>query len=525
MIRNLISVGGFTLLSRITGFARDVVLAAVLGAGMMNDAFVVAFRLPNHFRAIFGEGAFNAAFVPSYSRVLETEGASEAKRFSSRIFTLLLISQIALLALALAYTPFLVDLLAPGFRDDPKKFELAVALTRVTFPYLLFITLVTLHSGVLNANGKFASAAFAPVLLNLTMIAALAVAFLFPNAAYAAAWGVTISGVLQFAQLEFAARRAGVAERPLRPRWDADTKQFFKALGPAVIGSAGVQIAMFVDTIISSLLPTGGPSSIYYADRIYQLPIGVIGIAAGTVLLPEMSRAISGGAPDAALRAQNRTMALTVALAAPFFVAFLTIPELIMRAVFVRGRFTDADALAAAHVLSAYGVGLFAIVLISSARASFQARGDTTTPMIASLTAVALNVALKFLLYKPFGAPGLAFATAIGAWINFGILVALALRAGSMAPNAVFLKVATASLAAAAALAGVAVFGAATAQLLARHVAPFATIAELALLGLVGMIVYVAVFLAAARAIGLDLSALRGLRRRGATTDAGKEPQ
>ena len=513
MIRNLLSVGGFTLLSRISGFFRDLMLAAVLGGGLMNDAFVVAFRLPNHFRTIFGEGAFNAAFVPSYSRAIETEGRDEAKRFSGRIFTLLLASQVLLLALALAFTPLLVDLLAPGFRADPVKFDLTVALTRVTFPYLLFVTLVTLQSGALNANGKFAAAAFSPVLLNVTMIAALAAAFLFPSAGYAAAAGVMLAGVLQFAQIEFAARRAGIASRPMRPRWDVDTRRFFRALGPAVIGSAGVQIAMFVDTIISSLLPTGGPSSIYYADRIYLLPIGVIGIAAGTVLLPEMSRAHAADAPEAALRAQNRTMALTIALAAPFFVAFLTIPDLITQAAFVRGRYTIGEAQAAAMVLRAYDVGLLAVVLISSARASFQSRGDTRTPMIASLTAVALNVALKFLLYKPYGAPGLAFATALGAWINFGILVVLALRAGLMKPNAMFQKVLGASIAASTALAAVAYLGAAPAHALALRAAHLVAETEFALLGAVGGSVYVAVFFLAGRLIGLDLSALRGGRR------------
>ena len=346
------------------------------------------------------------------------------------------------------------------------------------------------------------------------MMAALAVAFLFPNAGYAAAVGVTISGVLQYLQLMFATRRAGIATPPLKPKWDADTRQFFRALGPAVIGSAGVQIAMFADTIISSLLPTGGPSSIYYADRIYQLPIGVIGIAAGTVLLPEMSRAISGGAPDAAIRAQNRTMALTIALAAPFFVAFLAIPDLIMHAVFVRGRFTLEEAHAAARVLGAYDVGLLAIVLIASARASFQARGDTTTPMVASLTAVALNVGLKLVLYKPYGAPGLAFATAIGAWINFGILVALALRAGFMQPNSVFAKVVGATAAASFALFVTALLSEAPTRALAAHAAPFAAETQLVVLGVVGMIVYVAAFLVAGRIVGLDLSALRGGRRR-----------
>ena len=514
MIRNLLSVGGFTLLSRITGFVRDIVLAATLGAGMMNDAFVVAFRLPNHFRAIFGEGAFNAAFVPSYARVLETQGAEKARTFSSRIFTLLLASQIVLLVLALAFTPFFVDLLAPGFRSDPQKFDLAVALTRVTFPYLMFVTLVTLHSGVLNANGKFAAAAFAPVLLNLTMIVALSLSFLFPNAGFAAATGVALAGLAELLLLEIATRRAGIGSSLTRPRFDGDAKQFFKALGPAVIGSAGVQIALFADTIIASLLPTGGPSSIYFADRIYQLPIGVIGIAAGTVLLPEMSRAFSAGAPDEAIRAQNRTMALTIALAMPFFVAFLTIPELIMRAIFVRGRFTDADALASAHVLGAYAIGLLAIVLISSARASFQARGDTTIPMIASLTAVALNVALKIFLYQPLGAPGLALATALGAWINFGILVFLALRAGAMRPNAVLTKVAAASLVGALALGAIAVFGEPFARNLTAGLAGATTIAELALLGLVGMIAYVLVFFIAAKLMKLDLRALKGARRR-----------
>lgn len=515
MIRNLLSVGGFTLLSRLTGFVRDIVMGAALGAGVTADAFVVAFRLPNHFRAIFGEGAFNAAFVPSYARVLETEGAPRARAFSSAIYSLLILMQLALLALALVFAPQLVEALAPGFRADPEKFALAVSLTRITFPYLLFVTLVTLHAGALNATGRFAAAAFAPVLLNLAMIVALSFSFLFPNAGYAAATGVAAAGLLELLLLEIAARRAGVGSTLTAPKFDGDVKQFFRALGPAVVGSAGVQIALFADTIISSLLPTGGPSSIYYADRIYQLPIGVIGIAAGTVLLPEMSRAIAGGAPENALRAQNRTMALTIALATPFVVAFLTIPDLIMQAVFVRGKFTSADALASAHVLSAYASGLFAIVLIASARASFQARGDTTIPMIASLTAVALNVALKIALFKPFGAPGLAFATAVGAWINFSILFVLAVRADFMAPNAMVAKVAGASAIAGAALTGVALLGARPALALARMLPAFVNEAQLVALGLAGAMVYALVFLLAARLLRLDLGALAGrLRRR-----------
>ena len=194
MLKQILSVGGWTLVSRITGFVRDVVIAAVMGIGPVADAFVVALRLPNHFRAIFGEGAFNSAFVPAYAAARETNGSAAAKLFADRIFTLMLIVQLALLAAALAGMPFVVRALAPGFSEDPQKFALAVTLTRITFPYLLFVTLVTLLSGLLNAHERFAAAAAAPILLNLSLIAALSVAFLFPTAGHAAAWGVAAAG-------------------------------------------------------------------------------------------------------------------------------------------------------------------------------------------------------------------------------------------------------------------------------------------------------------------------------------------
>jgi putative peptidoglycan lipid II flippase len=445
MVRGFLSVGALTLLSRLTGFGRDLALSAILGAGAINDAFVVAFRLPNQFRAIFGEGAFNAAYVPSYSRVLESEGADEAKHFSSQIFTLLLVSQIILLALAFAFTPQFVALTAPGFRADPEKFALAIRLTRITFPYLLFMTLVTLHSGTLNAHGRFAAAAFAPVLLNVAIVGFLGVAFLFPNAGEAASWGVLTSGAAQLLLVAGAARRSGLLERLARPRWSADVRRFFRAFLPAIIGSAGVQIAILVDTIIASLLPTGIVSSIYYAERLYQLPIGVIGVAAGTVLLPEMSRRLAGRDIDGALLAQSRTMAITLALSAPFCVAFLQIPDIVTRGAFLRGAFSAEAAANSAAVLAAYGLGLLPIVLIRSAVASFQARGDTTTPMFISLVAIAINVALKLTLYRSFGAVGLALATAAQAWINLGGLVALALRRGWMRPNLNLAEVAAAT--------------------------------------------------------------------------------
>ncbi|WP_395666248.1 murein biosynthesis integral membrane protein MurJ [Methylocella sp.] len=508
MYKNLLSVGGLTLLSRAAGFLRDVMLGAVLGAGLIADAFVVAQRLPNHFRAVFGEGAWNAAFVPTYSRALQGEGLDTARRFSGQIFVGLLVIQLILLALALLFTPTLIDLLAPGFRDEPEKFALTEALTRITFPYLLFVTLVTLQSGALNAHGRFVAAAFAPVLMNLSIIAFLTVAFLFPNAGAAAAWGLMASGAMQLALTSFAAWRAGILEIFAWPRWSADMRRFLAMLGPAVIGSAGVQIALFADTIIGSMLPTGGPSSIYYADRIYQLPLGVIGIAAGTVLLPQMSRLVAAGRPEAAISAQNRTFAISLILTAPFFVAFLAIPDLIMRGVFLRGAFTPEAAQASAAVLAAYGLGILAVVLLRSAVPSFQAAGDTTTPMIAALVAVAGNVALKVVLFTPLGAPGLATATSAGAWINLILIAIFAMRRGLMKLDAQFMKVAACVAAGSAVLVIFALSARAPVTHLAQGAGRFSGEATLTLMTFGGASIYGLALIACLRLAGVRLRPL-----------------
>ena len=423
MYRNFFSVGGLTALSRLTGFAREIMIAALMGATPLADAYFVAIRLPNQFRAIFSEGAFSAAYVPTYSRVLVSQGEQRATLFASWILTLLLISQLVLLAFAYAFMPALVQLIAPGFDADPQKFDMAVRMTRITFPYLAFVTIATLHAGTLNAHGYFAVAAFAPVLLNLFIMGFLAVAFLFPNAGIAASWGVLASGVAQLALLIFEARRRGVLERIAWPKLDPDVRQFFRALGPAVIGSAGQQIAIFADTILASGMPTGAVASINYADRLYQLPLGVIGVAAGTVLLPEMTRRLAAGDASGAARAQSRSIALSLALAAPFLVGFLMIPEEFIRGAYMRGVFDAEAARRSAHVLAAYAFGLAPMVLIRSAVAMFQSRGDTRTPAFCFFAGLAVNVALKVALSGEFGPVGLAIGTAAGAWINFVLLI------------------------------------------------------------------------------------------------------
>jgi len=430
MIQRILTVGGLTLVSRFSGFGRDVVMAAVLGAGPVADAFLVALRLPDHFRAIFAEGAFNAAFVPAYARIRQQGGADAAKLFGDRIFTLLFASQVVLLAAALVFTPEVIGLLAPGFEHDPGRFELAVELTRVTFPYLLMMTLVTLYGGILNALERFAAAAAAPILLNLAMMATLALAAVFPSAGHAAAWGVMIAGCLEVALVGGDAARANVLPAFRRPRLDPDVKKFFRALGPAVVGSAGLQLAVFADTIIASFLPAGALAALYYADRLNQLPIGVIGIAIGTVLLPEMTRRIAGGDEAGARASQAQAIELTLIMSLPCVVAFLLVPDLIMQALFGRGAFTAADAAAAGATLSAYAIGLVPFVLIRSVIATFLARGDTATTVKAALIGVAVNILFKILLRGPLAQIGLALATSIGAWVNFALVLWFARRQG-----------------------------------------------------------------------------------------------
>ena len=489
MLGRIFTVGGYTLLSRLTGFARDIMLAAILGAGPVADAFFVALRLPNHFRAIFAEGAFNAAFVPAYAHLYGDSEAS-AKLFANRIFTLLFTAQIVLLAVAWLFMPQVIAILAPGFSHDPARGELAIALTRITFPYLLLVTLVTLYGGMLNVMHRFASAAAAPIFLNLSMMATLALAAFFPGAGYAAAWGVLIAGVLEFFLLAGDAWRSGILPRFAPLKLDADVRAFFRALGPATIGSMGTQVALFADTIIATFLAAGALSALYYADRLNQLPIGVIGIAVGTVLLPEMSRRLAANDHAGAGVSQRQAFDFTLLLSVPFVAAFMMVPDVIMRAMFARGAFSKADAAAAGATLAAYAFGLIPFVLIRSAIATFYARKDTATPVKAALTGVAVNVALKILLVGSLAQIGLALATAVGAWINLLLVIFFAVRAGYLVLDRAML-LSFAKFALAGVILGAALwFAARFAAVQFAQISTFRDEATLAFLIVVGAIVY-----------------------------------
>ena len=494
MIRRIATVGGLTLVSRLSGFVRDVVMAAVLGAGPMADAFFIAFRLPNHFRAIFAEGAFAAAFVPAYARTLEQAGLPAAKLFADQVAAALIAINLVLLAVAMIFTPEVVSLLAPGL--DATRFDLAVALTRITFPYLALVSLETLFAGILNANNRFAAAAGAPIFLNLSIITTLLLTPFFADAGHAAAWGVLAAGVVIVLMVGGDAETHGYGIRLRMPRLDEPTRRFLKALGPAIIGAGGVQLALFADTLIASYLPTGALSALYYADRINQLPIGVVGIAVGTVLLPEMSRRLAAGDVTGAASAQARGIQLALLLTIPCAAGAIVIPDLIMRALFARGAFSTADAAAAGATLAAYSIGLLPFVLLRSFTAPFYARGDTATPVKAALLAAAVNILLKVLLMGHLAQVGLALATSAGAWINLSLLALFARRQGFAVSGAAIGRPVVKLLIAGLALTAALLVGAYGLERALAGLSMFHEETMLALLLLVGAIVYgLAVFL------------------------------
>ena len=430
MVRHLFTVSGFTGISRLLGFARDILIAAVLGTGPAADAFFVAFRIPNAFRRLFAEGAFNAAFVPLYARRLEAEGAAGARLYAQDVLSVLLAALAVLTVAAVAAMPWLMHGLAPGFAADPAKFDQAVALSRLTFPYLLFMALVALYGGILNSLYRFAAFAAAPILLNVFFIVALGAVVPFTGApAQVLAWTVTLAGIGQFLMLVWAARRAGVDLALPRPRLTPGVRRTLRLMGPGVVSAGALQINILVGTVIASL-QAGAVSYLYYADRVYQLPLGLIGIAFGVVLLPDLARKLRAGADTAAMASLNRGLELSMLLSLPAAVALLVIPAPIITVLFERGAFDATAALATARALAAFALGVPAYVLVKILQPAFYAREDTVRPLHATLAAMGANVALALALFPVLGHVGIALATAVAAWLNVGLLGLWLRRAG-----------------------------------------------------------------------------------------------
>ena len=451
MLKKLISVGGFTLASRITGFARDALLAWTLGSGILSDAFFVAFVFPNNFRAIFGEGTINPAFLPRYAALKARGEDAAAADFANAIFAWQMAAQIVLLALAAIFMPAIIHVLAPGFAANPEQFALTVSLARITFPYLILTLVAVQLSAMLNAIDKFWAAAAWSNFQNLAMIATLFAWHWFPNAAYAAAWGVLLGGVAQLVFIVWAGAREGLWLKLSWPRWSPQIAEFFKAFGAVTVGAGAVVIAPFVDTILASLLPAGSRTALYYADRINQLPLDVLGIALGTVLLPEMSARLAKGDTSGSHAAQNRSAAMSLLLTLPFMVSFIAVPDVIMRAYLAHGAFDHGAAAVAAMALAAYGIGLPAGALVRIVASTFYARHDTATPVRATVIAMTCNIALKivFVWGCGLGVAGIALGTAIGLWINVGLLTWLGRSRDLLAIERIFMRSLPAALIAA----------------------------------------------------------------------------
>ena len=455
MLKGILTVGGWTMVSRLLGFARDLLIAAILGAGPIADAFFVALKLPNLFRRLFGEGAFNAAFVPEFAGLLAAEGPGAARLFARESFGVMTFWLLFVTILGEICMPGVIQVLAPGFSADPAKFALAVTLTRITFPYLILICLAALISGILNGMERYTAAAASYVLFNVISIACML--WLTPytaTAGHALSWGVTLSGVAQLGLLMVASARAGMGMTLPRPRLTPRVRLLLRRMAPGLVGAGVTQLNLAVDVIIASLLPAGTVSLLYYADRVQQLPLGVIGTAVGTALLPMLSRQVRGGEAEAALATQNRAIEYTLVLTLPAALALMVSAFPIMWALFGRGAFDQESARLSAQALAAYGLGLPAFVLVKVLAPGFFSRGDTATPVKIGTVAVALNLALNVALMEPLRHVGPAMATSLAAIFNVVALAVVLYRRGHLRPDAVLRRRIARMVLASAAMAG-----------------------------------------------------------------------
>ena len=513
MIRGILTVGVWTMASRVLGFARDMLIAVMLGAGPVADAFFVALKLPNLFRRLFGEGAFNAAFVPAFSGLLAAEGPATARQFAEEAFAIMTFWLGVMTILGELFMPQMMMALAPGFAAVPAKFALAVTLSRITFPYLILICLAALVSGVLNGLDRFTAASASYLLFNVVSIGfMLGLAPYVPTVGHALAWGISASGAVQLGLLLWAVRRAGMGLRPPLPRLTPQMRQLLRRMAPGLLGAGVTQLNLAVDVIIASLLPAGTVSVLYYADRVQQLPLGVIGTAVGTALLPLLSRQVRAGEALAAHATLNRALEYALFLTLPAAAALIVAAWPIIFVLFDHGAFGAESTRLAAEALACYAVGLPAFVLVKVLAPGFFARGDTAMPVKIGLVAVALNLALNLAFMRPLQQMGPALATSIAAMFNTAGLAFVLIRRGQFRPDAQLLSRVPRTLAATIAMAVVLV---AVQHALFRDASPAGGVKLLSLLALVlaGMLTYAA----AGQAFGaFDLrEARRMLRRRG----------
>lgn len=519
LLRFSFTVGLYTLLSRVLGFARDILIARYLGSTGVVEAFVVALRFPNLFRRLVGEGAFTAAFVPMFSRRLEAEGRPAALAFADQSMAVLIAGLLFFTVLGEIFMPWLMYLIAPGFADKPELFDIAVLFTRITLPYLMCMALLALYSGMLNSLYLFAAAAGVPILFNIILIGAMVLARTwFETPGHALAWATALAGIVQFLWIVVVAGRAGLALRLPRPRLTPEVRRLLKLMVPGAIGAGVSQINLLIGTIIATFIP-GAVSFLYFADRVYQFPLGIIGVAIGTALLPDLSRKLERD-PAAAMDVQNRAIEIALLFTLPATAAMLAIPQTICTVLFQYGAFKAADAAATAGALAAFAAGLPGYVLIRVLTPGFFARHDTTRPVYYAIIGVVVNVVLSLALVWSLRHVGIALATALAAWINAALLAAALARRGHLVLDAALRRRLPRVVLAAVAMAAVLAPAAGLLDFLLAGGAA-GRVAALLILGGLAALVYFGLVLLLRAADTADLQALLRRRRRAPAASRG----
>jgi len=421
LVKSTGTFGFYTIISRLLGYLRDVLIAVFLGTSFLADAFFVAFRIPNTFRRLFAEGTFNAAFVPSYTSEL-VKNNSKSKLFANQIFNLLFLGLFFLVLLIELFMPVFVSLIAPGFVEDTKKIELAIDLTRITFPFLMFVSLSSFFSAILNSHNRFAAASAAPIILNLILIGVLIFGkFLNDKLIYYLAYGVSIAGFLQLIFLYKFVKKFYVIKFDFNLKINNKVKFFFRKLLPSIFSSGVTQINILIGTIIASF-QASAVSYLYYADRIYQINLAIAGIAIGVVVLPQLSKHVHLKKKDKILKIQNKALELSMFLSLPASIALFIGAEEIISALFGYGSFSEIAVSNSARALYYFGLGLPAFALIKVFSTFFFANHDTKTPFYISLTAVILNIIISVYFFKNIGFIIIPIATTISSWFNAIIL-------------------------------------------------------------------------------------------------------
>ena len=427
----------FTIISRLLGYVRDILIAVFLGTGPIADAFFVAFRIPSTFRRLFSEGTFNAAFVPSYSSLLNKKKIST--QFANNIFNLLILGLLFLVIIIEILMPLFVFMIAPGFEGDSQKMELAITLTRITFPFILFISLASFFSAILNSHNKFAIASAAPIILNILLIGVLIFGkILNDQLVYYLSYAVTIAGILQFIFLYFFIKKYFLPRLILKIKIDQKIKKFFKKLLPSIFSSGVTQINILVGTIIASF-QASAVSYLYYADRVYQINLAIAGIAIGTVILPQLSKYIQNNKKDKINLIQNKALELSLFLSIPAAIALLIASEEIISSLFGYGSFEDESVKNSAKALFYFGLGLPAFSLIKVFSTFFFARHNTKIPFYISLASVLLNILISVIFFKVIGFIIIPIATTISSWLNAILLFVLLKKENLFSFNLIFI--------------------------------------------------------------------------------------